>query len=198
MEKDSHLRKKDWIVKPVESHSDVVSFITEHHYANGAGKTAVFRFGLYRRDDLDVLMGAAVWLPPTYPAAKYAARVVADDESRHKEVISLSRLAIHPDVPTNGASFLLSRMRRKIVLDGRYTIGVTYADTAQGHTGSIYAADNWTYDGNSRSTPIWIDPESGRMVSPKIGRVNRSKQDMVALGYVLTGHSVKRRFLRFL
>lgn len=191
----THLKKEDWEVRIVADHARVVAFISEHHYARGAGKVAVFRLGLFRKDTPEILRGAGVWLPPTSAAAKYVSNVFTSKPDNHKEVITLSRLAIEPEAPTNSASFFLAKMRKIIRSDGRYKYAVTYADSAQDHTGAIYLADNWTYDGESRPTPIWVDSE-GAQVSVKSAGNTRTKTEMESLGYIFKGRSLKRRFLR--
>jgi hypothetical protein len=64
-------------------------------------------------------------------------------------VLCLSRLAILPDVPANACSFLLARSRR-LIDDKAWPCLVTYADEWRGHTGAIYRADNWQYEGLTR------------------------------------------------
>lgn len=65
---------------------------------------------------------------------------------------------------------------------------------AQGHDGSIYRASNWEYVGRTGPYPRWIDPETGRQVAPKATK-NRTKQDMLDLGYVLEGRYHKHKYV---
>ena len=55
-----------------------------------------------------MLLGVAQWLPPTRVAAESV------NKENWQRVLSLTRLAVHPLVPTNGASFLLGRSIRII------------------------------------------------------------------------------------
>lgn len=83
---------------------------------------------------------------------------------------------------------------KAIQQDGRFVTLVTYADESQEHTGTIYRAANWHYMGRTKPTPRWLEPSSGRQVSPK-STVNRTKAQMEALGYVRDGYHHKHKFV---
>lgn len=179
----THARKKDYTVDSVP-HSVVADFIRTHHYSKGCSNTQVYGHGLFRDG---VLVGAASWLPPTKVAAKSV------DAENWTRVLSLTRLAIHPDEPTNAASLLLGASIRLIRKDRKWVWGVTYADESQGHKGQIYRATNWQYVGRTGPYPRWVD-ENGRQVAPKSTK-NRTKAEMEALGHVLTGRFYKHKFI---
>lgn len=108
-------------------------------------------------------------------------------------VLALSRLAVAPSVPKNGASFLIGRSIRLIRRDPRWHTLLTYADTAQGHTGAIYRATNWTYLGITAPGRRWVSHD-GRKVAGKSTR-NRTKAEMLALGHRQLPPSVKHKFV---
>jgi hypothetical protein len=182
----NRLRKEEWFVKDI-SMQEAKSFIEEHHYARGCSHTRVYSHGLFRHQTADILMGVALWLPPT----KVAAQSVNDNWQR---VLSLSRLAVHPSVPKNGASFLLSRSIKAIAKDKKWVSLVTYADERQGHIGTIYHATNWQYIGKMKGSMAWIDPTTGRQVSIKATK-SRTKKDMLDLGYEPVGVFQKHKFV---
>jgi hypothetical protein len=182
------LRKEDWVVKDVLI-KDAKAFIERHHYAKGCSHTRVYSHGLYQKDS-DILMGVTMWLPPT----KVAAQSV---NSIWQKVLSLSRLAIHPEVPKNGASFLLARSVALIEKDGKYLSLVTYADERQGHIGRIYRAANWTYIGKMKGSISWVDPMTGKQVSIKATK-SRTKQQMLDLGYEPVGVFAKHKYVKHL
>lgn len=190
MEKEpvTHLRKNDWFVADC-SLSRARAFICQHHYSKGCSNTAVYSHGLYRRSD-NALMGVALWLPPT--------RVAAESVNREqwKRVLALTRLAIHPEVKTNGASFLMGQSIRLIKQDGKWVSLVTYADHFMAHTGAIYRATNWTFVGDMKGSPRWEDSE-GRQVARK-STVSRNDQQMRDLGYRNVGTFGKRKFVMHL
>lgn len=178
-------RRSEWFVAPAD-HEESRKLVEAHHYARGASNTFVYLHGLFRKGEPE-LKGVAWWLPPT--------RVACESVNRKewKRVLSLSRLVILPDAPKNAASFLLSRSVRLIRDEGRFVSLVTYADTEQGHTGAIYKAANWRYDGLTSAYPVWVD-EAGRRVAPKATR-NRTKAEMLTRGFRQLGHFRKHKYI---
>ena len=67
---------------------------------------------------------------------------------------------------------------------------VTYADQGQGHTGAIYRATNWQYDGLTKPAWRW-ENSSGEMRSSLAHRVS----DMRAMGWKRSGPYAKHRFI---
>ena len=163
--------------------------VAAEHYAGGSSNTATYRHGLFRADNPMRCLGAALWLPPTLPAALS----VSNDPT---QVVNLSRLVVDSDVPVNGASFLLGGSIRLIRRDGRFNTLLTYADEGQGHTGAIYRATNWIYLGIVKGHPRWVDSK-GRQVATKATK-NRTYAEMLALGYTRLPASDKHRFVKFL
>lgn len=176
-------RRHDYTIADVP-HAEGAEFIRTHHYAKGCSKTAVFMHGL-RRDGR--LVGVAQWLPPT--------RVCAESVNKEKwrDVLSLSRLAVHPDEPQNAASLLIGASIRLIRRAGRWCDLVTFADFSQGHEGTIYKATNWTYVGKTKAYPRWVSSE-GQQVAV-LATKSRTKAEMEALGYSIAGHFPKHKFV---
>ena len=178
-------RKGEWVVRDAPL-KEAKEFIRQYHYAKGGSHTACYMHGLYHRD-YDGLWGVAQWLPPTRNACESV------NKEQWTKVLSLSRLAIVPGVPTNAASFLLSASVRLIRRDGRFVSLVTYADESQGHTGLIYRAANWDYVGRTALTTRWL-AEDGRQVSV-LSTKSRSVEQMKALGHVKQGNFCKHKFV---
>lgn len=180
------LLKENWNVRPIE-HSQVVDFVQEHHYAKGCANTSVARFGLFYKGDNQTLHGISMWMPPIVGASKK----ICED---HRAVLGLSRFCLRDDRPDNSGSFLLSHsvsMLDKL----RWKVMLTYADTAQGHTGALYRASNWFFHGKTEPSRIYTDPQTGQMVSKKAGPTNRSHQEMLDLGYEASWSDGKYRFI---
>lgn len=174
----AHLRSDDWVVQSCP-HSMAVGLIKRQHYAKGAPNTGTYIHGLFRSNCWPLvadIMGAALWIPPTRTAAE---SVAGDD---WQGVLCLSRLVIHPDVPTNGASFLLGRSMQMIDRD-RWPYLLTYADTGQGHTGAIYKATNWTELGCGPASDTWTMPD-GQQVGRKRGGRTLLAAELEAVGAV--------------
>lgn len=165
---------------------EALLLVERWHYSKGGALTACYRHGLINKASLEVV-GVALWMPPTKAAAQ------CNYGGDFRKVITLSRLAIHPDTPKNAASFLLGGSERMIRKDGRFEFLLTYADTWQGHTGAIYKATNWDYLGETKPTEVWVNNE-GRMMGKKRGPVNLSKLQMEEQGFVLQGKFSKHRF----
>ena len=180
---------KEWTVRPLHKLSIARDMIERFHYAAGASNTATFLHGLFRDGDIfeEQCKGVCWWIPPTKSAA------LATYPPNWKGVICLSRLVIAPDVPTNAATFLLSRSRRMIDRE-IWPCLVTYADQWRGHTGAIYRADNWTYVGLTKPERTYV--KDGRMMSRKAGPKTRTHAEMLALGAVCVGSFSKHKFVR--
>ena len=183
------LTAADWTVRPIEEHGEAHRLIRTWHYSKSAPNTSTYRHGLYRAGEIlcGDAYGVALWIPPTRTAAE---NLTGDG---WRGVLSLSRLAIDPDVPTNGASFLLGRSMRLIDRD-RWPVLVTYADTALGHTGAIYRATNWRCDGPVPAGDVWIDP-SGARCGRKRGPRTFTAGEMLAMGMVRAASLPKIRFV---
>lgn len=175
---------------PLPSQAEVLAFLRRHHYARGGSKASLYRHGLYRSDTWPLvgdLMGVAAWLPPL-PG-------VAETVGRKNGVLVLSRLCVHPQVPKNGASFLLGRSMRMIDRK-RWPVLLTYADTALGHTGAIYKATNWKCVGVSHlsSGNVWVD-DVGHQQGRKRGDTVRSHAEMRAAGFTAKPRAPKLKFV---
>ena len=181
------LRASHWEVKPVTSHGEAVSLIEQFHYSKSCTNTSTYRHGLYLKG-CPLLFGVALWLPPT----KTAAVSVSDDDS-WRGVICLSRLVVKPQVPSNGASFLLGRSM-KLIDRSRWHTLVTYADTALGHTGAIYRATNWRCDGPRPAGDVWIGPDGERR-GRKRGKFNYTHDQMREMGFTRAPNLPKIRFV---
>lgn len=180
------LRKADWNVAGVDR-AHAVALIERIHYAKGVGKQAVAIHGLYPASWrwFAECVGVAWWMPPTKAVG---VRLCGD---RWEGVLALSRLAIEEDVPANACSFLVSKSVKK--LDPRWHTLVSYADSWRGHTGAIYRACGWRYDGLTRPTETWM--LNGRMIAMKAGPKTRTVAEMKALGAEFAGRHAKHRYV---
>jgi len=110
--------------------------------------------------------------------------------------LALSRFVLSPEVPKNGASFLLSRSVALIKSDGRWDCLVTYADEWQGHTGTMYRAAGWDYAGKTKPERVYT--RDGVMVARKAGPRTRTHSDMLGAGCVCVGSFAKHKFVKVL
>lgn|GEM_PF-4705523 len=172
------------------THGEALGLVRAHHYAGGAANTSTVRT-IMRREG--VIVGAALWMPPTARAAKGLALRLLGDAERHKQVLVLSRLVVAPSEPKNAAGLLLGQSTRQVIRAKRWALLVTYADEAQGHTGTIYHATGWEFDGWTVPTKTWH--LNGRQVSAYVASTPRTIAQMSALGATFFV-SRKRRFVK--
>ena len=186
---DLKLRAKEWMVAPIPSHSEAAKIVRHLHYAKGSPNTSTYRFGLYRVADYPLTgeaFGVSLWIPPT----KNAALTVNEN---WQGVLSLSRFVIAPDVPPNGASFLLSRSMKAIDMK-RWPTLLTYADTAHGHTGAIYKATGWRELGEVPAGDVWLDAR-GTQCGRKRGGKTLTIAEMLARGCTRLPSAPKIKFV---
>lgn len=190
------LRASDWEVHTAstpDARKKIIgtarAMVEKYHYSGGASNTATDIHTLHRAGEPEVL-GVAWWLPTT----KVAAMSVSSDWRR---VVALTRLVIHPEVPSNAASFLLGAAMRQIRLEGRWTTLVTYADEGEGHTGAIYRATNWEYLGKTKPAVRYRHPD-GTIQSKKRGPKTFSHAEMIGMGFTVEGPFAKHKFRKVL
>lgn len=167
------------------AHAEAVNFCLLWHYSKTAPNTGTYVHGLAL--GYFTHLGATIWLPPTKPAA---VSVAGDD---WRSVLCLSRLVVAPEAPKNSASFLLAGSRR-LIDRKRWPVLLTYADTALGHTGAIYLADNWTFLGETAGGDTWVGPD-GEQRGRKRGGRNLSVAEMRSAGFERRPAAPKRKFV---
>ena len=67
----------------------------------------------------------------------------------------LTRFCLVDELPTNSESRILGVVLRALRKQTGVKFIVAYADSAQGHVGTIYQASNWIYTGLSQATPLY-------------------------------------------
>jgi hypothetical protein len=85
------------------------------------------------------------------PCSSTLLKGICGPEEAHN-VYELNRLWIHPDMPKNSASYLVSQSMRKLDKE----IVVSFADSSVGHVGYVYQACNFLYCGLSAR---FLDPK---------------------------------------
>ncbi len=171
-ESELKLRKSEWDVRPVPVH-EAREIICKYHYGRGCSNTAVATHGLYKMGEWlgAECYGVTWWMPPIIGAAKA-------NWHNPSEVLVLSRMVLKPTAPKNSATFLL--MRSVKLLPAKWKCLLTYADTWQNHTGTIYRAANWEYLGETKPSPVYV--MNGTMRSKKSAKNNFSREEMVKKG----------------
>ena len=131
-----------------------MAMVMDHHYSQRKVGSRC-SFGLFENGDF---VGCCVYsIPASYTLCKGVC-----GEAFKSYVLELSRLVITTE-SKNAASFLIGRSLREL----GNAIVVSYADCNEhvGHVGYVYQATNWIYTGQGNAEPMWIDPQSGDIVS---------------------------------
>lgn len=185
-------RRSEYVLESVP-HAQARALIAAHHYSHGASNTSVHAHGMFRVSDR-VMVGAALWLPPTARAAKSLAERHLGGSDRRAEVLTLSRCACIPGAPANLTGMMIAASERRVRDDKRWSLLVSYADGGEGHIGTIYRATGWVDDGDTKPETRWRDAH-GRLVSRHSTR-GRTVAQMIDAGCRKDGKSIKRRYVK--
>lgn len=165
------LDAQKWRVMPT-SIKAAKDLVRQYHYMKTLNTGAVYIHGLFQIGDT-YPSGVAVWLP----AMKGS--VDRWSHGNYSGALMLHRLVVRPDVPSNGASFLLGRSIRLIKKDGRFSFLITYADTFRNHTGGIYKATNWDYRGTVKGERMYEMADGSIRTSGKSGSGLKSQKEFL-------------------
>lgn len=129
---------KNFIVERC-ARKDLSKFIEENHYSGSInGCIADYCFGLYR----DGEMIGAMFYGRMAMAGQW--KRFADSEA---DVTELRRLCCVDDTPKNTESYFIGKTLRWLKKNTDLKRVVSYADAEHGHTGTIYKASNFTFEG---------------------------------------------------
>jgi len=120
------------------TYQDTKPFILDIHYAHRMPSIS-YAYGLFLNGELEGIVSYGS------PASPWLCKGIAGEQYK-KEVIELNRLVLKNN-RKNEASVLVSK---SLTLLPKPKIVVSYADTAQGHTGYIYQATNFYFTGTTK------------------------------------------------
>ncbi|WP_171237558.1 hypothetical protein [Ruegeria sp. HKCCA5763] len=120
-----------------QSRDDTVPIVERHHYTASLPSTR-YHFGLFNNF---TLVGVAAYGKP----ATRQGRLICGPEYEDR-VLELKRVALIHNKP-HEASRLIGGSLRLLRREVGDAVVVSYADTNQGHRGTIYQASNWDYFG---------------------------------------------------
>jgi hypothetical protein len=168
------------------------SFFQEYHYSGGMGNAAI-PVGVYHQPSSE-LLGAIAFHAPI---SENVRRSVFGD-GREDEVIALQRLALHPKAPANTGSWFISRALDWLKgYKPNYKAVITFADTTEGHDGTVYQACSADYYGMSPPKTYYKDQE-GVLRAPRQNGKNISKQDAKKRGWTPVERQAKHRYVFWL
>lgn len=134
------------------------TFLDSYHYA-GFGRGGTVTYGVFLASELIAVVKFA---PPIRQGVANTLGVQSN------ELLELDRFCIHPSRhKKNFASFIMKRVIRQVKTDFPHVRKlVSFADPHAGHSGHIYKASNWTYDGKTSSSYYYEDRD-GNAVNKK-------------------------------
>lgn len=123
-------------------------FYGMHHYL-----PSISKFGIHYGAFLDDELIAAITF--SKPIRLESAKRIGLKTNELKE---LSRFCIHPSYQQkNLASWFISRTIKFLKTKDEYIkCLISFADTTMGHTGTIYKASNWMFDGETKPSYHWV------------------------------------------
>lgn len=148
------IKARELLIEPC-SIKDIRPFIETHHYShniNGVKITYCFRV-LYQNQ----LVGGVIFGAMSTTAWKRFS-------NKESQVLELRRLVLLDNVGRNSESRVIGWVLRWLRKNApEISIIVSYADPAYNHTGIIYKASNFQYQGLSGKDKGYRDPETGRV-----------------------------------
>lgn len=134
------------MVVKVVTRKDIKNFIEENHYSgNINGCISDYCFALFYED---VMIGA-MFYGRMAMAGQW--KRFSDKES---DVIELRRLCCIDDTPKNTESFFIGNTLRWLKKNTNIKVVVSYADAEYNHTGIIYQASNFKFEGFRKGAKV--------------------------------------------
>lgn len=125
--------------------------LSKYHYLPNAGRGGI-AYGAYLKDEL---IAVCVFSPPPRHNLPY------------NKACEISRLCIHPYYQKkNFGSWFLSKCLKIIRKYNKYNIVLAYSDITFNHTGTIYKASNFKYDGDT-NPDYWYVSKDGWVMHKK-------------------------------
>lgn len=166
-------------------------YIRKYHYSHGCHNGPSPCYGLY--DGID-LIGVLMFATPC--SENVRASVFGKD---HKDMVTeLHRLHIQDVTPKNTESWFISRCLKQLKKDQPNIKAVlTFADSTEGHEGTIYKATNAYRIGSTGKATFYIDGD-GRLRHPRQNGVNITAKMAEQKGWKPVKRGAKNRYLYLL
>ena len=173
--------------------ADTLPFLIDIHYAHRMPSVS-WSFGLFHDEQLEGVI--------TYgtPSSAPLRRGICGDSFKHC-VVELNRLCLRKNL-RNDASFLVSHSLK--MLRGNKIV-ISFADTSQGHVGTVYQASNFIYCGLSAKRTDWkikgMEHLHGQTIADEFrGHANRAQamRDKYGDDFYLHPRPLKHRYLKII
>lgn len=162
-------------------------YIRANHYS-GSCHNGPMCWGLYRGDDLVGVCAFAT------PCSENVRKSVFGEDNKHR-VTELHRLHTQDGLPENTLSWFVARAIRQL-MDYRPNLRaiLSFADSTEGHSGTIYKALNFMHKGSTGRARFYRDSK-GRLRHPRQNGKNISLQDAEKLEWEPEWREAKSRYL---
>jgi len=122
--------------------------IVRHHYSH-KWTSCKYAIGLFNKNDNDTFfeepIGVAIY---GYPIGRLVVKSITPN-LKNSDVLELTRLWVHDKEPKNTESFFIGRTFDWLRNNTDVKVLISYSDPMYGHTGIIYQATNWLYQGTN-------------------------------------------------
>tara|TARA_R100000700_G_C3135651_1_gene119234 strand:- start:158 stop:766 length:609 start_codon:yes stop_codon:yes gene_type:complete len=178
--------KDTYSVKHISA-KEAKPFVIKHHYSHGAMKSPNPCFGLYDNQELIGVMLIAT------PCSESIRSFIFGKELKD-HVKELHRLVLIDDTPSNTESWFISRCFKlcRVVRPDIWGL-VSYADSTEGHNGTIYRASNAIYSGMTSKTTFYYD--GVRLRHPRQCGINITREEAKLRGWKAVRRESKHRFV---
>ena len=127
--------------------SAIQSFIEKYHYSqNTNGVQGLECFALFAPGNFNIprMVGAMMYAIPSMPNTAKAYNPIHPDKC-----VELRRLVCLDEAPKNSESFFISQTIKWLKQNTDYEVIVSFADQHYGHSGVIYRASNFEFQGET-------------------------------------------------
>ncbi|KKN75720.1 hypothetical protein LCGC14_0378240 [marine sediment metagenome] len=174
--------------------------IVENHYSH-KWSSCRYALGLFeisgaRQSQLN-LVGVAVY---GFPVGRQVVKSITAD-MENCDVLELTRLWLRDEEPKNSESYFLGQTFQWLRNNTIVKVLISYSDPMYGHTGVIYQATNWMYQGNNTMLirghlhVIHGETMHPRSVVAKYGTVRTSELKKIDPDYYRIELKKKHRYL---
>lgn len=164
------------------------AFIIEHHYSHGC-HNGPMTWGLFSGEEL---IGVCAFATPGSEAVR--ASLFGKEHKDH--VTELHRLVIVDDTPKNTESWFISRALKGLKTEKPNIWAViSFADSSEGHVGTIYQATNALYLGTTTNGARFYRDETGRLRHPRQNGHNVTLKEAIARGWTAERRGLKHRYV---
>lgn len=162
-------------------------YIRENHYSRSCHNGPIC-WGLF---DGDALIGVLAFATPN---SEYV-RAAPFGPEHVDRVTELHRLHVMDGTPVNTESFFIGRALKGLMRERPNIRAVlTFADSTEGHNGTIYQATNALYTGTTSKARFWRDSE-GRLRHPRQNGYNVTPYDAKQRGWTAEMREAKHRYV---